>query len=168
MYSTNINNECTAPLTYNFAVSSSLIDEVTTVKVNASSFGKKYPLQEQFISNASYVSCSDDTSTDIKLKNSALIYVLNLDLSGQTKIASKYMMIAIERYFSKNEIFYVNKILSDKSIIELSPLILVGLIRATYRAKSFLPAWSNAYFRVEKSLKNKGLDTKRLFVGIRN
>lgn len=94
--------------------------------------------------------------------------VYELDRANDKKrSASKAIFTFVERNFARRDLRAVHRLMARMDIGKMSELSLVGLIRATSRAKNFLPLWGRTLQKTRKALEARGVDHRGLLMGIR-
>lgn len=81
--------------------------------------------------------------------------------------AAKVVFTFVERNFASRDLRAIHRLMARMDIGKMSELSLVGLIRATSRAKNFLPLWGRTLQKTRKALEARGLDHRGLLMGIR-
>lgn len=86
--------------------------------------------------------------------------------SGQEDAALGHLFEEIERAFSRQDLTFVDSILSDVNTTKANAFVLEGLLRGTYRARSKLRSWSDCLIRVVKQFESDRADASELLRGL--
>lgn len=87
--------------------------------------------------------------------------------SGEETTALRTLFRAIEGLFANRNLETLERGLDRIDLRRLSPDLMVGLIRATYRARRALPNWAPMLDRVKEELETRKVpDWQRLLVGL--
>ncbi len=119
-----------------------------------------------YLSNINAALSSSVYSADVALSNEALKLTYALEEVGRHREAAREVMKSIEDNLHATSLSVANAILADADVRKLSSRSLIGLIRASSRAREALPAWNSAYKRSWIEAKRKNKNPEALFVGL--
>lgn len=93
--------------------------------------------------------------------------VYALSQAGLLPKALRAMYWPIEEMIAKRNFFALNRIMSEFDISRIAPELIVGLIRATNRARLAIPSWFDLVERAKSELRARDVpDWERLFSGL--
>lgn len=107
----------------------------------------------------------DSTPSAISSKTAAKMISI-WELSGQGKLASFYVVYYVEQSFKLREYKQVNSLLAEVDVKNLTEWSMIALLRSSFSARSFLPAWQDLLSSVRAKLQNDGKNTDRLLRGL--
>lgn len=107
---------------------------------------------------------SEPTAIDEVKNTRDLIY--SWEHSGQGKIASFYVVYFVEQCFRLRAYDQVNRILREVDLSLLTEWSMIALLRSSFVARSFLPAWPRLLSSVHDRLHSQGKDPNRLLRGL--
>lgn len=119
-----------------------------------------------YLSNITAALSSSVYEADVTLSNEALKLTYALEEVGRHREAAREVMRSIEDNLHATSLSVANAILADADVKKLSSRSLIGLIRASSRAREALPAWNSAYKRSWNEAKRKNKNPEALFVGL--
>ncbi|CAG4906384.1 hypothetical protein [Paraburkholderia saeva] len=92
--------------------------------------------------------------------------VSSWERSGNGQYASFYVVYFVEQSFRLRAYEQVNRLLEEIDIAPLTEWSLIALLRSSFSARSFLPAWPRLLMAVHEKLQAQGKDTKKLLRGL--
>lgn len=118
------------------------------------------------------ISLADSDSSfekdEITYKVKTVLSQVNSLENDNERVASRFLMRSIEKKLKVKDVFYLNELLKNMSLMDFSPRCLVSALRSTYRVKHSLFMWRFALQSVEKRLSAKGLDSHSWLIGLTN
>lgn len=118
------------------------------------------------------ISSADSDSSfekdEITYKVKTVLSQVNSLEKDNERVASRFLMRSIERKLKVKDVFYLNELLKNMSVMDFSPRCLVSALRSTYRVKHSLFMWRFALQSVEERLSAKGLDSHAWLIGLTN
>ena len=110
---------------------------------------------------------SDSSITRVEsCVNATLKYAYSLEDKGQQRSASRVIMTFLDKCLSDNSLVEPDYLLSKADVEKLSSRSLLALVRTTFIARDYLPAWKAAYSRAWSRVKRLNKNPEELFVGI--
>lgn len=97
---------------------------------------------------------------------SHLFSVYLLEEQGLARQAARELMKAIELNLRKNQLASTNLLLNEIDFARVSSRTIAGMLRATFRVKSHLPAWETTYRRSWRKIREIGKSPESLFIGL--
>lgn len=86
--------------------------------------------------------------------------------SGRGQLASFYAVYFVEQSFRLMAYDKVNKLLNDIDINDLTEWSMIALLRSSFSARSFLPAWTSFKDNIRNKLDEEGKNPKKLLRGL--
>lgn len=93
-----------------------------------------------------------------------LIY--SWEKGGNGRLASFYVVYFVEQNFRSRAYDQVNRLLAEVNPSLLTEWSMIALLRSSFSARFFLPAWSRLLFVVRERLDSQGKDSDRLLRGL--
>lgn len=81
-------------------------------------------------------------------------------------MASFYAVYFVEQSFRLREYEQVNRLLHDVDVAELTEWSMIALLRSSFSARYFLPAWITLREEVKHKLEAEGKNHKKLLRGL--
>lgn len=85
---------------------------------------------------------------------------------GKGRLASFYVVYFIEQSFRLRAYEQVNRLLGEIDVAPLTEWSMIALLRASFSARTFLPAWPRLLGAVREKLQAEGKDTQKLLRGL--
>lgn len=100
-----------------------------------------------------------------EVKNTTdLIY--SWEHGGHGKLASFYVVYFVEQSFRLREYEQVNRLLAEVDLPSITEWSMIALLRSSFAARSFLPAWPRLLSSVREWMHSQGKDPDRLLRGL--
>jgi hypothetical protein len=105
-------------------------------------------------------------SSQLSRPEGALRVIDKLSERGLIEAALDSSFNFIETSFANADLESINELLSGINVDRLPSRVLIGMLRATFRANQRLPAWRQALVRVRAKLVADGANHKRMLRGL--
>lgn len=92
--------------------------------------------------------------------------VYALDAQGENRSAARGLLVFLEERLQRKNLAEANHLLAKVDVSHLSSRSMIGLVRSTYRAKRYLPAWEKAYEQSWHQVEKLGKSPESLFIGL--
>ncbi|WP_323905176.1 hypothetical protein [Aeromonas caviae] len=92
--------------------------------------------------------------------------VVSLEKNKLGRIASFYVVYFVEKSFRQREYERVNQLLHEIDVNEITEWSMIALLRSSFSARSFLPAWTHLREEVKDKLEAEGKNHKKLLRGL--
>lgn len=92
--------------------------------------------------------------------------VVSLEKNNLGKLASFYVVYFVEKSFRQCEYERVNQLLYEIDVNEITEWSMIALLRSSFSARSFLPAWTHLREEVRDKLEAEGKNHKKLLRGL--
>ncbi|WP_157642800.1 hypothetical protein [Burkholderia ubonensis] len=93
-------------------------------------------------------------------------FLLSCEQSGNGQLASFFAVYFVEQSFRLRAYENVNTLLDEIDISPLTEWSMIALLRSSFSARKYLPAWSRLLAAVHDKLQAEGKDTKKLLRGL--
>lgn len=105
-------------------------------------------------------------SISIDEVKSATDIVYSWEHGGHGRLASFYVVFFVEQSFRSRAYAQVNRLLAEVDISLLTEWSMIALLRSSFTARSFLPAWPRLLSSVHERLEQQGKNPSRLLRGL--
>lgn len=105
-------------------------------------------------------------SSQLSRPEGALRAIDKLSEKGLLEAALDSSFNFIETSFANADLESINELLNEINVEKLPSRVLIGMLRATFRANQRLPAWRQALIRVRAKLIADGANHKRMLRGL--
>lgn len=109
---------------------------------------------------------ASEASVGANAVRAVLVVAYSLEKQSLPRAAAKRLMHFVERNARFNELALTNLLLVELDMGRLSSRALLGVVRATARLQSKLPAWELTYARAWLAISEQGKNPHALFVGM--
>lgn len=92
--------------------------------------------------------------------------ICSWEKNGDGKLASFYAVFFVETGFRRREYKKINKLLSDIDVDDITEWSIVALLRSSFFARSYLPAWGGLLSAAREKLEREGKDAHRILRGL--
>jgi len=127
--------------------------------------------KQRYISTYSFLTQASESpskkTSELKAEIESLkSAIYSYEHNGQGKFASFYAVFFVESSFRHRDYKKINELLSDIDINNVTEWSLVALLRSSFSARDYLPAWPKLLSAAKKKLDDEGKDTRRYLRGL--
>lgn len=92
--------------------------------------------------------------------------ICSWEKNGEGKLASFYAVFFVETGFKHREYKKINQLLSDVDVDDVTEWSIVALLRSSFFARSYFPAWGRLLSAATEKLEKEGKDAHRILRGL--